>query len=141
MNPQAIAKSRSMAPKKGGFEAAKGKVEGGQPGEPMQHEQHGAGVGEQHAKEGAGTQAHPKTGVHAVHIHHMGGGMVKTHTHHDDGHIETKDHGSMDEAKGHTDQMLPSDDEQAQDQPQDSMPEAGSSADAGMSGSLGNIAG
>jgi hypothetical protein len=139
MNPQALAKSRHGAPaKKDGFEAAKGKVEGGQPGEPKQNEQHGSGVGDQHAKEGAGTQAHPKTGVHAVHIHHMGGGMVKTHTHHDDGHIESQDHGSMAEAHQHAQSQLPDDEqEQAQDEP---MPEAGASADAGIS-SLGSIAG
>ena len=125
MKPPAASKDET-------FEKAKGTVEQGQP-------QHGAGVGDGHAKEYAGTKPHPTTGVHAVHIHHMGGGMAKTHTHHDDGSIESQDHGSMAEAKGHADQMLP-DDEAMQDQ-QPEMAEAGTSADDGMASSLGSMAG
>ena len=43
------------------------------------------------------TQPHPQTGVHAFHGHHVGGGKFKSHTHHDGGDVETRDHASADE--------------------------------------------
>lgn len=121
------------------FEAAKSKVEQGQPSSHSAHAP-GSGVGEGHAKE-HGTQPHPVTKVHAVHIHSMGGGKAATHTHHDDGRIETQQHGSMDEAHQHAQTQLPGDgQDQDQDQNQDAMmSEPGTSADDGMASSIGNM--
>lgn len=60
-----------------------------------------------HSSETHGTMPHPSTGVHAVHIHHMGGGSHVTHTHHDGGQIETQNHASADEAHAHAQASLP----------------------------------
>lgn len=54
------------------------------------------------------TVAHPVTGVHSVHVHHMGGGKAMTHTHHDGAEKpEELHHNSLEEAKQHQDEMLP----------------------------------
>lgn len=46
------------------------------------------------------TQPHPHTGVHAFVAHHTGGGKYTSHTHHDGGDVETRQHGN--EADMHT---------------------------------------
>ncbi len=38
------------------------------------------------------TEPHPVTGVHAFHAHHVGGGKFTSHTHHDGGEVERRDH-------------------------------------------------
>ena len=63
------------------------------------HAPHGD-VGEKHVTEThpGKTEPHPHTGVHAFHAHHVGGGQYHSHTHHDDGTVESKqhrDHGDM----------------------------------------------
>lgn len=55
------------------------------------------------------TQPHPETGVHAVHVHHTGGGKAMTHHHHEDGTVESKPHESMQEAHQSAQESLPSD--------------------------------
>ena len=64
------------------------------------HDQHG----EKHITEThpGKTKPHPETGVHAFHAHHTGehasgGPAFATHTHHDDGTVETKENRSQDE--------------------------------------------
>ena len=70
---------------------------GGNMGKPgMDGKGSSGGFGEAHASE-HGTQPHPSTGVHAVHIHHHGS-HVMTHTHHDGGHIESVQHSDMNAA-------------------------------------------
>lgn len=71
-------------------------------GEPMAP--HNASSGEKHVTEThpGKTQPHPTTGVHAVHAHHTGshdggGSQYTTHTHHDDGTVETRENRSQDE--------------------------------------------
>ena len=83
------------------------KSESGEANEPNQ----------QHSSQTHGTQPHPQTGVHAVHIHHMGGGKAMSHTHHDGGHIESQQHNSMDEAHQHAQSMLPANSGQPQAEP------------------------
>lgn len=133
--------SKKPAAKGGEFGAAKETMEKGQPGEKSMHG--GAGVGEGHASE-HGTQPHPKTGVHAVHIHHMGGGKAVTHTHHEDrakgeNGIETQDHDSMDDANQHAQAMLPSGDQDTNQDADVPMAEAGADDGSGMSQSLGQM--
>ena len=54
------------------------------------------------------TQPHPVTGVHAFHAHHTGGGKFRSHTHHDGGDVETREHGSHEEAMSAHDEAFPS---------------------------------
>lgn len=59
------------------------------------------------------TQPHPATGVHAVHVHHVGKGKsggpdYESHTHHDDGTVEKNDHANEEDMKDHMDNALPS---------------------------------
>lgn len=72
------------------------------------HEEHGR---EEHTSKTHGTQPHPVTGVHAVHIHHMGGGRAKTHTHRDGGEIEEREHDSLEDAHDHAQNELPGGDQ------------------------------
>lgn len=65
---------------------------------------HNASSAERHVTEThpGHTQAHPETGVHAFHAHHTGshadgGSQYSTHTHHDDGTVETRENRSQDE--------------------------------------------
>lgn len=71
---------------------------------------HGGGDTEEHiTKTHPGTtQPHPETGVHAVSIHHAGGGKYVSHTHHDGGQVETRQHGSAEEAHQAVQEALPS---------------------------------
>lgn len=55
------------------------------------------------------TQPHASTGVHAVHVHHTGGGKFMTHHHHEDGTVETQHHENADEAHAATHETLPGD--------------------------------
>jgi hypothetical protein len=70
-----------------------------------------ADVGEKHITEThpGQTQPHPTTGVHAVAVHHKGGGKHTTHTHHEDGTVESKEHNTAAEAHGQVQNGLPSD--------------------------------
>lgn len=61
------------------------------------------------------TQPHPETGVHAVHVHHLGGGKHMTHTHHDGGEVTTKNHNTAEEAMEEAHQGLPSGDHMGDD--------------------------
>ena len=38
------------------------------------------------------TKPHPSTGVHAFHAQHLGGGRYQSHTHHEDGTVEKREH-------------------------------------------------
>jgi hypothetical protein len=70
----------------------------------------GGHAGEKHVQEthpGA-TQPHPTTGVHAFSAHHTGGGKMTSHTHHDDGSVDTKQHDNEADAKGAMDEAFPS---------------------------------
>lgn len=55
------------------------------------------------------TQPHPETGVHAFHGHHVGGGKFVSHTHHDGGEVETKQHGNAEEMHDAQQKTLPGD--------------------------------
>ena len=69
---------------------------------------HGGGGEEHVTKTHPGqTQPHPVTGVHAVHMHHQGGGKYLTHHHHDGGEVETRQHGSASEAHQAAQESLP----------------------------------
>lgn len=72
------------------------------------------------------TQPHPKTGVHAVHVHHTGGGMHNVHVHHDGGKVESHHGVSAEEAKQIHAESLPSEDEQQQEPAGDEFAESGS---------------
>lgn len=75
---------------------------------------HGAAAPEHVTKTHPGeTQPHPETGVHAVHIHHTGGGKFMTHHHHEDGTVETQHHQSADEAHQAAHESLPGEQESA----------------------------
>lgn len=93
------------------------KMAGGEkPGtKPSGKSEHGE-ANEPHSSETHGTQPHPKTGVHSVHVMHMGGGRAKTLTHHDGGHIESKEHGSMHEAQQHSQHQLPAEEEMSENE-------------------------
>jgi hypothetical protein len=43
------------------------------------------------------TQPHPRTGVHAFHGHHTGGGHYESETHHDGGDVEVRQHQNAEE--------------------------------------------
>lgn len=84
-----------------------------------EHEQkHGAaqaphgGSSEKHVTEthSGQTQPHPVTGVHAHHAHHTGGGQYTTHTHHEDGTVESKQGLSHPDMVADREQALPSED-------------------------------
>lgn len=96
------------------------------------------GVGAAHARESAGTKPHPETGVHAVHIHHHGDGAATTHTHHEDGSIESRDHASLDEAHDHAQSQLPSENASDHGEP-DGDEYAESSSDDNYPGSMGSM--
>lgn len=87
-----------------GSEPSKESEKGGPANEPAASGDQGGHTSQTH-----GTVPHPVTGVHAVHIHNHEGGKAKTHTHHDGGHIETRDHANLQEAHDHAQQMLPPD--------------------------------
>ena len=90
-----------------------------------------------HSSETHGTQPHPKTGVHSVHVMHMGGGHAMTHTHHDGGHIESKHHASLQEAHDHAQSMLPPDEMENEE----SMMHGEPDGDEGMDEALGGMMG
>ena len=76
---------------------------------------HGGGGMEHVTKTHPGkTQPHPVTGVHAFHGNHMGGGKYESHTHHDGGEVETRQHGSADEMHQAMKEALPGDAEMDQ---------------------------
>lgn len=70
-------------------------------------------VGEKHVTEThpGKTQPHPTTGVHAFHAMHKGGGKYESHTHHDGGDVETRQHPNADEVHRAMGEALPSDQE------------------------------
>lgn len=88
---------------------------------------HGGG-GEKHVTEThpGKTQPHPVTGVHAFHGHHLGGGKYESHTHHDGGEVETRQHPSASDMHSAMQEALP-DDGMSQGTPQ--TPEMGGMAD------------
>lgn len=103
---------------------------------------HGESKMEKHTSETHGTQPHPSTGVHAVHVHHMGGGKAMTHTHHDGGEVESQEHPTMGDAHAHAQQAMPAADN-GQDNDQDTMADndsSGSDMDDMAAGSLGQMA-
>ena len=53
------------------------------------------------------TQPHEHTGVHAVHVHHAGGGRYHTYTHHGDGTVEHNEHASHEEMLSHLHEAFP----------------------------------
>lgn len=54
------------------------------------------------------TQPHPMTGVHSVHGFHKGGGKYESHTHHDGGDVEVKQHPSSDDMYSSMQEAMPS---------------------------------
>jgi len=54
------------------------------------------------------TQPHPVTGVHAFHAHHVGEGKYTSHTHHDGGDVETRQHDSAGDMHSAMMEALPS---------------------------------
>ena len=97
---------------------------------------------EKHTSETHGTQPHPTTGVHAVHIHRMGGGKAMTHTHHEGGHIESQEHPTMGDAHAHAQQSLPAEDN-GQEKNEDAMVDndsTGTDMDDSMPSSIGQMA-
>jgi hypothetical protein len=75
---------------------------------------HGATSQEKHVTEThpGVTQPHPVTGVHAHHVHHTGehasgGPQYTSHTHHDDGTVETKQNQTHDEMVADREQAFP----------------------------------
>ena len=97
---------------------------------------HGGGDTEEHitkTQPGA-TQPHQVTGVHAFHANHTGGGKYTSHTHHDGGEVETRQHGSADEMHQAATEALPS-------EGQGDMESAGRLPDDGFGDSLGGIGG
>ena len=96
-------------------------------------EGHGMEQPHEHTSETHGTQPHPETGVHAVHVHHMGEGKYVTHTHHDGGHIAVDHHPNEAAMKEHVDQSLPNQGEEAENEPDGDE----ESPMAGMMGSIG----
>lgn len=69
----------------------------------MHHEpedEHAAGAVEHVTKTHPGeTQPYEKTGIHAVHVNHTGGGMHNVHVHHEGGKVESHHGVSHEEAK------------------------------------------
>jgi hypothetical protein len=55
------------------------------------------------------TQPHPTTGVHAFMGMHKGGGKYQSHTHHEDGTVETRHHENADEMHQAQQETLPGD--------------------------------
>lgn len=66
-------------------------------------------VGEKHITEThpGKTQPHPVTGVHAFNGMHKGGGKYESHTHHDGGDVEVRQHGSAGEMHSAQQEALP----------------------------------
>lgn len=114
----AAAKNKHSQPKEG--ESAKSKVGGAAT-------EHDGGAAEhtQHTSETHGTQPHPVTGVHAVHMHHMGGGKFQSHTHHDGGGVETQQHDGEQAAQQHVAESFPTDERDPQDEQQMGPPTGG----------------
>jgi|SRR5579864_1751718 len=77
------------------------KAAGGHPaGEHVEAAPHGEHSPEHVTKTHPGeTQAHPVTGVHAVHTHHIGGGKYMQHTHHGDGSVTSEPHENLESAQ------------------------------------------
>lgn len=107
----------SFGPGKSSTTAPGGKVSGHTPHEHEGGQEmapHGGSSEEHVTKTHPGeTQPHPETGVHAFHAHHTGGGKFRSHTHHEDGTVETRDHqneGDMHQAMNEA--FPPSDDQQ-----------------------------
>lgn len=114
---------------------AKGKAEPEKNGGPMDGEhEHGAveHVTKTHPGE---TQPHEKTGVHAVHIHHTGGGKFTTHTHMEDGSVQTDHHENAAAMHDHMHQQFPTEegDDMQHDQNADNDTLAGGGSLANMS--------
>jgi len=80
------------------------------------------------------TQAHPATGVHAVHVHHTGGGKHTVHVHHDGGHVESHHGLAQHEAKQMVDEHLPAQDGEQHQEPDG---DEGAGMPSGMMSSLG----
>ena len=86
---------------------------------------HGATSQEKHVTEThpGKTQPHPETGVHAFHMHHTGehasgGPGYTTHTHHDDGTVETRENRTQAEAQQDQQEAFPETaDNQMQNEP------------------------
>ena len=97
---------------------------------------HSGGGTEEHVTKTAPgtTEPHPVTGVHAISIHHNGGGKYTSHTHHDGGEVETRQHGSAGEAHQAAQEALPS-------EGQGNMESADRLPDEGFGDSLGGIGG
>jgi len=71
---------------------------------------HGGGSVEHITKTEPGkTQPHPTTGVHAFHANHTGGGKYESHTHHDGGEVETRQHPNAAERDNAMNEALPDD--------------------------------
>jgi hypothetical protein len=98
------------------------------------------------------TSPHPATGVHAVHVHHVGGKhepeahgsgsqghQFMTHTHHADGSVETTHHADMNAVHDHMTQMFPTSEgnDSQHDQNADSDSYGGGGSLANMMSSMG----
>jgi hypothetical protein len=59
------------------------------------------------------TQPHPVTGVHAFQAHHQGGGKYKSHTHHDGGEVETREHPNHGDMMNSMNEALPDEGQEA----------------------------
>lgn len=100
-------------------------------------------AGEKHVQEthAGKTEGHPVTGVHAFHAHHTGshsggGSSYTTHTHHDDGIVDSKENQSHDEMTASQNEAFPPQ-EQADNQPMD---DDGSGMGDDMGESVGGMA-
>ena len=81
------------------------------------------------------TQAHEHSGIHAVHVHHMGGGKYMTHTHHQDGSVDTQHHPDIHSVHDHMKESFPTaeGDDQQHDQNADNDEYAAGKSMANMS--------
>lgn len=82
------------------------KPEHGEPQAPHDAHSHEEHVTKTHPGK---TEPHPVTGVHAHAAHHTGGGKYTTHTHHDDGSVESRDNRSHEEMVADQHEAFPPD--------------------------------
>lgn len=85
----------------------------------MPQQEHGEGMKHVTETHPGMTQPHPTTGVHAVMGMHKGGGKYMSHTHHDGGEVEQKEHPSSSDMAQHMQQAMPDDQQQDPNQQAD----------------------
>lgn len=78
------------------------------------------------------TEPHPKTGVHAFHSFHAGGGRYHSHTHHGDGTVEKREHPDANDLhRAHEEAMPPEESEMGMEPEGDYATELGGVGGAG----------